>query len=154
MCAVSLWVRLQTGEKCISVEGERVLVGALGLFVREVQLPIGTPVVIRFCRGQDEVSLRGTVCANYLDLGLSVEFKKSHSRASERIGGTTMKVHELTARLERADPEDSVLIDTDSRWLFLLNQRTAMCQPLNAHEAGGTLTEPDKEFLRILRVRF
>lgn len=151
---MSFWVRLQTGEKCISVEGRHVLVGALGLFVREVQLPIGTPVVIRFRRGQDEVSLRGTVCASYLNLGLSVEFKKEYSRASEGIGGTIMKVRELTEQPERAEPEDSLLIDTDSRCLFLLNQRTAMCQPLNAHEAGGRLTEPDKEFLRILRVRF
>lgn len=154
MCGVSLWVTLQTGEQCISVEGENVLVGALGLFVRDVQLPVGTPVVVRFCRGQDEVSLRGTVCATYLNLGLSVEFKKGYSRANQRIGGTTMKVRELTARLERADPEGTVLIDTDSRCLFLLNQRTGMFQPLDEHDIAGTLTEPDQEFLRILRVRF
>lgn len=65
-----------------------------------------------------------------------------------------MKVRELAARLERADPEDTVLIDTDSRCLFLLNRRTGMFQPLDEHEAGGTLTEPDKEFLRKLRVQF
>ena len=154
MCGVGLWVRLQTGEKCFSVAGEHVLVGALGLFVRDVQLPVGTPVVVRFCRGQDEVSLRGTVCATYLNLGLSVEFGKGYSCASEGVGGTTMKVRELTARLERADPEDTVLIDTDSQCLFLLNQRTGMFQPLDEHDAVGTLTEPDKEFLRILRVQF
>lgn len=154
MCGVNLWVTLQTGEQCISVEGDHVLVGALGLFVRDVQLPVGTPVVVRFCRGQDEVSLRGTVCATYLNLGLSVEFKKRYSRASERIGGTTMKVRELTARLERSDPEDTVLIGPDSRCLLLLNQRTGMFQPLDEHDIVGTLTEPDKEFLGILRIRF
>ena len=65
-----------------------------------------------------------------------------------------MKVRELTARLERADPEDTVLINTDSRCLFLLNQRTGMFQPLDEHDIVGTLTEPDKEFLRKLRVQF
>lgn len=154
MCGVRLWVRLQTAEECISVEGERVLVGALGLFVRDVELPVGTRVVVRFCRGQDEVSLPGTVCATYLNLGLSVEFKKRYSRAREKVGGTTMKVRELTARLEHADPEDTVFIDPDSRCLFLLNQRTGMFQPLDEQDTSETVTELDKELLRVLRVRF
>ena len=65
-----------------------------------------------------------------------------------------MKVRELAARLEKADPEDIVLIDTSSQCLFLLNQRTGMFQPLGEHEAATTLTEPDKEFLRVLHIRF
>jgi len=65
-----------------------------------------------------------------------------------------MKVRELAARLERADPEDIVLIDTASQCLLLLNQRAGMFQPLDEHEAAATLTEPDKEFLRVLRVQF
>jgi hypothetical protein len=65
-----------------------------------------------------------------------------------------MKVCELAARLEKADPEDIVLIDTASQCLILLNRRAGMFQPLGEHEVAATLTEPDKEFLRVLRVRF
>jgi len=46
----------------------------------------------------------------------------------------TMTVRELAARLEKADPEDVILIDTASQCLFLLNQRAGMFQPLGEHE--------------------
>ena len=65
-----------------------------------------------------------------------------------------MKVRELVTRLASANPEDTVLIDTDSRCLLLLNQRSGMFQPLEFDETGGELTERDKEFLSSLRVRF
>jgi hypothetical protein len=65
-----------------------------------------------------------------------------------------MKVRELVARLEKANPEDIVLIDSDSQCLFLLNQRAGMIPPLDEHRAEATLTERDEEFLRIMRVRF
>ena len=71
---------------------------------------------------------------------------------TEEIGGTTMKVRELVARLERADPEDIVLIDPASQSLILLNQRAGMFQPLDRLEAA-TFTQTDEEFLRVLRVR-
>ena len=64
-----------------------------------------------------------------------------------------MKVRELAAWLENADPEDIVLIDAMSQCLYLLNQRPGMFQPFGEHEAATTLTEPDKEFLRVLHVR-
>jgi selenocysteine lyase/cysteine desulfurase len=83
-----------------------------------------------------------------------VEFKKGHSLGTKEIGGTTMKVRELAARLENADPEDIVFIDTASQCLRLLNRRAGMFQPLDEHEAAAILTEPDKDFLRVLRVRF
>jgi hypothetical protein len=65
-----------------------------------------------------------------------------------------MKVRELVARLTSANPEDTVVIDTDSQCLLLLNQRSGMFQPLDLCEEGGVLTERDKEFLSSLRVRF
>jgi hypothetical protein len=65
-----------------------------------------------------------------------------------------MKVRELVARLEKADPEDIVLIDSDSQSLFLLNQRAGMFPQLDEHGTEATLTERDEEFLRIMRVRF
>ena len=64
-----------------------------------------------------------------------------------------MKVSELVARLKNADPEDIVLIDPASQCLLVLNQRAGMFQPLDGLEAA-TFTETDKEFLRVLRVRF
>lgn len=64
-----------------------------------------------------------------------------------------MKVRELVARLKDADPEDIVLIDPASQCLLLLNQRAGMFQPVDGVE-GMTLTETDKEFLHVLRIRF
>ncbi len=90
----------------------------------------------------------------YPDLGFSVKFKKAPALGTEEIGGTTMKVRELAARLEKADPEDVVLIDSASQCLLLLNQRPGMFQPLDEHQPVATLTEPDRQFLRVLRVRF
>jgi hypothetical protein len=65
-----------------------------------------------------------------------------------------MKVRELAARLASANPEDTVVIDTDSQCLLLLNQRSGMLQPLDLYQEGAVLTERDKEFLSSLRVRF
>ncbi len=65
-----------------------------------------------------------------------------------------MKVRELVARLEKADPEDIVLIDSDSQCLFLLNRRVGMFPLLDEQGTEATLTERDEEFLRIMRVRF
>lgn len=66
----------------------------------------------------------------------------------------TMNVRELIARLEIADPDDLVVVDDDSRSLFLLNQKSGMYQPLDALEEGAIFTGRDKEFLCSLRVRF
>jgi hypothetical protein len=71
-----LLVKIEVGPRCICVPGEHVLIGARGFFARNVQLLAGTRVMIRFSRGRDEVSLPGTVCAHYGDLGLSVEFRE------------------------------------------------------------------------------
>ena len=65
-----------------------------------------------------------------------------------------MKVRELVARLAIADPEDIVVIETDSHCLFLLNPRSGMFQPLYLLDEAPALTERDKEFLCSLRVRF
>lgn len=66
-----------------------------------------------------------------------------------------MKVRELVGRLAKADPDDLVAIDADSKCLLVLNQRPGMFQPLDEHETyATTLSEGDKEFFRVLRVRF
>ena len=65
-----------------------------------------------------------------------------------------MKVRELVTRLANANPEDMVVIDTDSQCLLLLNQKSGMFQPLDLDAERAVLTERDKEFLSSLRVRF
>lgn len=66
-----------------------------------------------------------------------------------------MKVGQLMVRLAKADPEDIVVIDTDLQCLLLLNQRPGMFQHVSFDEpCAGPQTQRDKEFLRLLRVRF
>ena len=64
-----------------------------------------------------------------------------------------MKVRELLAQLAIADPEDIVVIETDSHCLFLLNHRSGMFQPLYLLDEAPVLTERDKRLLCSLRVR-
>jgi hypothetical protein len=80
-----LLVKIQAGPRCISFPGEDALIGVTGFFVREVQLLAGTPVVVQFCRGRDEVSVPGTVYAQYAGLGLSLEFQESSGLALQRL---------------------------------------------------------------------
>ena len=56
-----------------------------------------------------------------------------------------MKVRELAARLAIADPEDIVVIETDSHCLFVLNPRSRMFQPLYLLGEAPVLTDGDKE---------
>ncbi len=66
-----------------------------------------------------------------------------------------MKVRELVARLAKADPDDIVVIHTDSKSLLVLNQRLGMFQPLDGDGAyTATLTQCDQKFLHVLCVRF
>lgn len=65
-----------------------------------------------------------------------------------------MKVRELVARLAIADPDDIVVIETDSHCLFLLDPSSGMFEPLYPLEEAPALNERDKQFLCSLRVRF
>ena len=80
-----LLVKIQASSGCLSFFGEDALIGVTGFFVRGVQLLAGTPVVVRFCQGRDEVSVPGTVYAHYTGLGLSVEFQESSELAVQRL---------------------------------------------------------------------
>jgi hypothetical protein len=80
-----LLVKIHVGPRCISFPREDALIGVRGFFVRGVQLLAGTPVVVQFCRGRDEVSVAGTVYAHYAGLGLSVEFQESSGLAVRRL---------------------------------------------------------------------
>ena len=85
MAEPRLLMRIQAGSACIPVPSEHALIGARGFFAREVQLPVGTSVMVRFCQGRDEVCLPGIVRTNYAGLGLSVEFKESSALAVQRL---------------------------------------------------------------------
>jgi hypothetical protein len=78
-------VRIQAGEECFSVPCERAIVGMKGLFVRNLQLVVGTPVVIQVYKKQQAVTLAGVVCANYPDLGLAIEFQEKTGRAGRQL---------------------------------------------------------------------
>lgn len=80
-----LWLKLEAGGACVCVSGAHALVGATGLFVRGVRFPVGTPLVVQFCRGHEEVSLRGTVSTSYADLGICVEFTEVSGLAVQRL---------------------------------------------------------------------
>ncbi len=85
MTGARLLMRIRTGKRCISVPSEHALIGPTGCFVRDVELPVGTPVVVQFCRGEQTVSLRGTVYASYPDLGLSVGFEERSRLVVHRL---------------------------------------------------------------------
>ena len=79
-------VKIQAGENCVSVPRERAIVDTKGIFVRNLQLPVGTPVVVQVCKGQDVVTLFGVVCANYSShLGFAIQFKEKTDRAARKL---------------------------------------------------------------------
>jgi hypothetical protein len=85
MQSTQFWIRLQTGAKCVSVPAGHALIGATGLFVREIQLPVGAGVVVRFCRGHNEFSVQATVATSYAGLGSSVEFKEKSTLTLQKL---------------------------------------------------------------------
>jgi hypothetical protein len=85
MHPLQLSVKLYAASKCVAVPGGHVLVGATGFFVREIQLPVGTPVLVEFCQGQDKVALSGRVSTSYDGLGLSVEFDERSRLAVRKL---------------------------------------------------------------------
>lgn len=78
-------VQIQTDQKCLSVSSGFAIVGARGVFVRNLRLGMGTPVVVRVCRGLDEVTLLGVVCAHDADLGLVIQFEPTTARMEQRL---------------------------------------------------------------------
>jgi hypothetical protein len=71
-----LLVKIEVGRGASAFRASMSLSVREVFFARNVQLLAGTRVMIRFSRGRDEVSLPGTLCAHYGDLGLSVEFRE------------------------------------------------------------------------------
>jgi hypothetical protein len=80
-----LEITIEAGEEFFFVSSEHAVVGGRGMFVRSVQLPVGTPVVIQVCKKKEAVSTLGVVCANYPTLGLAIEFKDKTGRAARQL---------------------------------------------------------------------
>ena len=149
-----LVVTIEAGDEFFFIPGESALVGAKGVFVRNVELRVGSPAVIQVCKNQRSVSLLGVVRASYRDFGTAVDLQAIDVCLRTELG-VAMKVRELVDRLAKADPNDIVVISAESSSLVLLNQRLGMFQPLDEDAAcAATLTQCDQEFLRLLRVRF
>lgn len=79
-------ITIQAGDECILVPGEHSIVGAKGIFVRDRQLDVGTPVVVRVWNNQ--TALHGVVCANYKDLGFAIQY-------TEKSGSTALQLATL-----------------------------------------------------------
>ncbi len=78
-------VTIEAGRECFFVPGEHAIVGSEGIFVRNLELRVGTPVEIQVCKKQESVSLRGVVRASYPDLGIAIEFKEKTGRATRQL---------------------------------------------------------------------
>ena len=65
-----------------------------------------------------------------------------------------MKVRELLARLQDADPDFVIVIDAASQSLLILNPRPGFCHPAEIEEyETSCLTEQDQEFLRDMHIK-
>jgi len=81
-------ITIRAGDECILVPGEHAIVGAKGIFVRDRQLGIGTPVVVHVWKNQTALSVLGVVCANYKGLGFAIQF-------TEKLGSTALQLATL-----------------------------------------------------------
>ena len=65
-----------------------------------------------------------------------------------------MKVRELLARLQDADPDFVIAIDAASQSLQILNPKPGFCHPTEIEEyETACLTEQDLEFLRDIHIK-
>jgi hypothetical protein len=78
-------IAIEAGEEYFFVPGEHAIVGSEGIFVRHVELRVGTPVEIQVCKKQDSVSLLGIVRASYADLGIAIKFKEKTGCAARQL---------------------------------------------------------------------
>ncbi len=80
-----LVITIEAGEQYFFVPSESAIAGAKGIFVRNVELMVGSSVVIHVCKQQEAVSLPGIVLASYRDLGIAIEFKDKTGHAAQQI---------------------------------------------------------------------
>ena len=78
-------IAIEAGREYFFVPGEHAIVGSEGIFVRNVELRVGTPVEIQVCTMQESVSLLGVVRASYADLGIAIKFKEKTGCAARQL---------------------------------------------------------------------
>lgn len=78
-------IAIEAAGEYFFVPGEHAIVGSEGIFVRNVELRVGTPVEIQVCKKQESVSLLCIVLASYADLGIAIKFKEKTGRAARQL---------------------------------------------------------------------
>jgi hypothetical protein len=78
-------IAIEAAGEYFFVPGEHAIVGSEGIFVRNVELRVGTPVEIQVYKKQESVSLLGIVRASYADLGIAIKFKEKTGRAAREL---------------------------------------------------------------------
>ena len=78
-------ITIEAGSEYFCVPGEYAIVGSEGIFVRNLELRVGTAVEIQVCKKQESVSLLGVVSASYPDLGVAIQFKEKTGRAARQL---------------------------------------------------------------------
>ena len=78
-------ITIEAGREYFYVPGEYAIVGSEGIFVRNLELRVGTPVEIQVCKKHESVNLLGVVSASYPDLGVGMQFKEKTGRAARQL---------------------------------------------------------------------
>lgn len=78
-----------------------------------------------------------------------------NERSADSGSSSPMKVRELLARLQRADPNFVVIIDAASQSLMIVNAKPGFCSPAEAEEyENSCFTEEDQNFLRDMHIKY
>lgn len=75
-------IAIEGGEEFLFVPGERTIIGTKGIFVLNLEMMVGTPVVVQVRKREEAVSLLGVVCANYKDLGFAIQYTEKTGSAA------------------------------------------------------------------------
>jgi hypothetical protein len=78
-------ITIEARDRYFFVPGERAIVGTKGIFVRNGELMVGSPVVVQVSKKQESVSVLGVVRASYRDLGVAIEFTEKAGRAARHL---------------------------------------------------------------------
>ena len=77
---LDLEVKIQTDESQQPISCRCDILSMSGIFVRKIQLPRGTQVVVNICKGHCGATLTRVISANYKDLGLAIQFTEKTDR--------------------------------------------------------------------------
>ncbi len=81
-----LEVKIQTEESQEAVACRYGFLSMSRIFVRKIQFPLGTHVVVKIRNGQCGATLPGVVSESYPDLGQIIQFTEKTNRAVRELG--------------------------------------------------------------------